>query len=80
MKISLEQIEIEKAISHYIDTKYFKLAGKHLEIEFLSGRNPPTVTANIDIVDDAVETADPIKPDTAEDTPFSDEQQNLPFS
>ena len=81
----LEQVEIEQAISHYIDTKYFTLQGKHLEIEFMAGRNPPTVTANLDIVDDAV-TGEPPKAkavttDDAKDAlaPSDKADDDLPF-
>lgn len=88
MKMSLDQTEIEEAIEVYIETKYFKLDGKHLEIEFLSGRSPPTVTADINIVNDAttaIPPDDPVSKETVTDAkettkPFTDDQQKLPFS
>ena len=82
MKMILEEMEVEQAITHYINTKYFTLKGKHLEIDFQVGRNPQNVTANLNIVDDAATTTPPEVPatETAEDTPFNDEQSKLPFS
>jgi hypothetical protein len=86
MKMILEEVEVELAITHYINTKYFTLEGKHLEIEFQVGRNPQVVTAHLNIVDDTVETPDAISDEERESgekekvKPFSDDQKTLPFS
>jgi len=76
MKLTLEQFEIEKAISHYIDTKFFALKGKHLAIEFVSGRSPPTVTAFVDILENDI-LSDKEEPKPEKD--FKTEQQEIPF-
>jgi len=86
MKMILEEVEVEEAITHYINTKYFTLQGKHLEIDFQVGRNPQNVTANLDIVDDVAEVPDDsVTPKTdasaaEKEKPFSDDQKTLPFS
>jgi hypothetical protein len=87
MKMILEEVEVELAITHYINTKYFTLQGKHLEIDFQVGRNPQVVTAHLDIVDDNVdEKADVISDEERESgsaekiQPSSETQQKLPFS
>ena len=81
MKLYLEEIELKKAITLYVTGKVKLEASQHLEIEFTSGRNPPTVSASVDILDDGEKT-DIVTPknDTEENSPFSDEQQTLPFS
>jgi hypothetical protein len=87
MEVKLAQHEIERAVRLYLTTEEgIKLEGRKLEIEFQSGRNPPSVTADIKIskaetLDDADATVmkeeEEAEPTTIK--PFSDEQQNLPF-
>ena len=86
MEVKLVQHEIEKAVRLYLaHEEGMKLEGRKLEIEFTAGRNPPTVTADIKILkDDSGATADAVKmkdeeDTTGADTPFSDEQEKLPF-
>lgn len=88
MKMILEQFELEEAIAVYIEHKYFTLKGKHLEIEFMSGRSPPSVSANLNIVDDnpGVNAKTLAVPNIAkavpiDDSPFlSDVEAPVPFS
>ena len=84
MNLNLEESEIKEALKRYVKSKVTLEPGQHLEIEFTSGRNPPTVSARVDIVDDTSETPsdieDEVLPNTDDDTtPFSDEQTKLPF-
>jgi hypothetical protein len=85
MEVKLVQHEIEKAVRLYLaHEEGMKLEGRKLEIEFTAGRNPPTVSADIKILkDDSGATADAVivkdEAPTPEDTPFSDEQEKLPF-
>ena len=83
MKLHLEEAEIRTAITLYVTSKVKLEDSQHLEIEFASGRNPPTVSASVDILDNGETSAkaDPAPgDDSAEKKPFSDEQQKLPFS
>jgi hypothetical protein len=86
MKIQLLEPEIKLAIEIYIKSRIKFDAGSHLEIEFTAGRNPPAVSADIDIVEDGT-TKDPAslegllpEEDTEKKEPFSDTQNNLPFT
>ena len=82
MKLNLEQHEIERAISQYVTSKVKLDPSQHLEIEFTSGRNPPTVSASVDIIDnDILEGSDATDGDTSDTDkkPFSDDQQEIPF-
>ena len=80
MKIHLEQAEIEIALERYVRSKV-KLNNQSLVIEFTAGRNPPTISADIDIVDSTDEVGDMAEeaPPEDEGKPFSDEQQEIPF-
>lgn len=47
MKITLEQVELEKAIKAYVEQQGFNLAGKTAEITFNNGRASTTVDIDI---------------------------------
>ena len=93
MEVKLVQHEIERAVRLYLaHEEGMKLEGRKLEIEFTAGRNPPTVYADIKIVkDESGENADAVavrdevpapgstETDGADDSPFSDDQEKLPF-
>ena len=86
MEVRLAQHEIERAVRLYLTTEEgIKLEGRKLEIEFTAGRNPPSVSADIKISKaetpadgDAMSVKEDSDTEDSE-TPFSDEQQNLPF-
>ena len=85
MKIQLLEPEIKLALEIYIKSRIKFDEDSHLEMEFTAGRNPASVSVDIDIVENNE------KKDTFADTvnelagiddnkPFSDSQNNLPFT
>jgi len=87
MEVKLVQHEIEKAVRLYLaHEEGMKLEGRKLEIEFTAGRGPNAgVYADIKISKDKHgDTADVVAmkdedDTTGDDSPFSDDQEKLPF-
>lgn len=53
MKITLEQVELEKAIKDYVQKQGFNLEGKSVDIAFTNGRNATTVDIDIKEISNA---------------------------
>lgn len=51
MKITLDQQEIEKAITNYVGNQGIAIADKHINIELHAGRGPNGLSASIDILE-----------------------------
>jgi hypothetical protein len=86
MKITLLEPEIKLALEIYIRGRVTFDKSDHLEMEFTAGRNPPSVSVDIDIVaDGTVKDPESLQGLLTEETPdekkpFSDDQGNLPFT